>query len=60
MADGFSGFPKETFDFYHDISANNNKEWFDENKPHYKRVPRGYDPEQPRADLRRYNSMGTS
>lgn len=26
---------------------------------HYKRVPRGYDPEHPRAELLKYNSVGT-
>jgi uncharacterized protein (TIGR02453 family) len=32
----FTGFPKETFDFYRDLSRNNNRNWFEENRPIYK------------------------
>jgi len=30
------------------------------NEPHYKRVPRGYDPEHPRAEWLKYNGFGIS
>lgn len=31
----FRGFSKETFDFYRELSQNNNKQWFDEHKSEY-------------------------
>ena len=31
----FTGFPKETHQFFTDLAANNNKPWFDVNKPDY-------------------------
>lgn len=33
----FNGFPKETEHFYKELSANNNKEWFEENKEIYEK-----------------------
>lgn len=32
----FPGFPEDTLNFYKDIAANNNKVWFEENKPRFK------------------------
>lgn len=34
----FKGFTPETIQFFRDIEANNNKEWFDENKPVFEKV----------------------
>ena len=31
----FTGFPKETLQFFTDLAANNNKPWFDAHKPDY-------------------------
>lgn len=33
----FKGFSKETFNFLHDLSQNNNKAWFDENRERYEK-----------------------
>lgn len=37
----FPGFSKDFFAFFKDLKANNNKEWFTENKPRYKDVVQG-------------------
>ncbi len=36
MAHQFTGFPKELFIFLNNLSNNNRREWFHENKPYYK------------------------
>jgi uncharacterized protein (TIGR02453 family) len=38
MSTGFPGFPKASFDFLRELSKNNNRAWFEENKPRYKEV----------------------
>jgi uncharacterized protein (TIGR02453 family) len=35
MESGFSGFTAESFEFLRDLSENNNKPWFDRNRPRY-------------------------
>lgn len=37
----FEGFSKEAFQFFKDLSENNEKAWFDEHKPVYERAVRG-------------------
>lgn len=37
MKNGFSGFPKDLFNFLTDLSKNNNREWFAENKDRYRK-----------------------
>ena len=34
----FNGFGNETYDFFKELKANNNKEWFAENKPRYEKI----------------------
>lgn len=34
----FNGFPPEALDFLHDLEANNNRDWFEDNKARYQRV----------------------
>lgn len=36
MADGFTGFPKDFFAFFRELKANNNRPWFEDNKPRYR------------------------
>ena len=36
MPQQFSGFPKELFTFLRQLAKNNNREWFNDNKPRYK------------------------
>lgn len=38
MATSFPGFPKELFSFLTELSQNNNREWFADNKERYKQV----------------------
>ena len=35
MAMTFEGFPKDLFTFLAELAANNNREWFNANKPRY-------------------------
>lgn len=37
MLPPFDGFPQDMLDFYSELAENNNKQWFDENKPRFKR-----------------------
>ncbi len=32
----FTGLPKDYFDFFHELKANNNREWFNDNKPRFR------------------------
>ena len=32
----FSGLPKDYFDFFKELAANNNREWFEDNKPRFR------------------------
>ena len=32
MASAFEGLPKDYFDFFKELKANNNREWFEDNK----------------------------
>ena len=41
MADKFKGFTDEFFAFFTELSKNNNREWFQANKPHYQQVVLG-------------------
>lgn len=36
MSQQFSGFPKELFTFLRQLAKNNNREWFNDNKPRYR------------------------
>tara|TARA_R110002167_G_scaffold48140_2_gene142324 strand:- start:69 stop:764 length:696 start_codon:yes stop_codon:yes gene_type:complete len=36
MADAFQGFDRSFFDFFTELAANNNREWFEANKPRYR------------------------
>ena len=38
---GFNGFSKEFFDFFSELKTNNNREWFEANKPRFKDVVQG-------------------
>lgn len=35
--EAFKGFTPKTIQFFHDLAANNNKEWFEENRPVYEK-----------------------
>ena len=36
MADDFKGFPKDFFVFFKELKANNNRAWFEDNKPRFR------------------------
>ncbi len=36
MSEGFSGFPKDLFAFFRELKANNERPWFEENKPRFR------------------------
>jgi uncharacterized protein (TIGR02453 family) len=36
MGDVFTGFPKDFFAFFRELKANNNRPWFEDNKPRYR------------------------
>lgn len=36
MAADFAGLPKDYFDFFRELKANNNRAWFEDNKPRYR------------------------
>lgn len=36
MTNGFNGFPKDFFAFFRELSANNERPWFEENKPRFR------------------------
>lgn len=36
MADDFKGFPKDFFAFFKELKANNNRVWFEDNKPRFR------------------------
>jgi uncharacterized protein (TIGR02453 family) len=38
ISNSFAGFGEETYKFYNELKANNNKEWFAENKPRYEQI----------------------
>ena len=59
-AETFAGFPEEGLQFLADLAENNNRDWFNGHKQHYKRVPRGFAPDHPRVDLLRYNALYAS
>jgi len=41
MSDGFSGFPKDFFAFFRELKANNDRGWFEANKPRFKQSVQG-------------------
>lgn len=41
MAERFTGFPLESIEFFEDLEMNNNRDWFQANKPVYERTCRG-------------------
>ena len=41
METAFEGFGPETFEFFSELALNNNKPWFDQNRPHYERYVLG-------------------
>ena len=36
MTDAFKGLPKDYFDFFKELKANNNRDWFNDNKPRFR------------------------
>lgn len=41
MSDGFRGFPRDFFLFFHELSANNERAWFEANKPRFRESVQG-------------------
>jgi uncharacterized protein (TIGR02453 family) len=41
MTEAFSGFPKDFFAFFHALKANNDRAWFEANKPRFKQSVQG-------------------
>ena len=41
MENAFNGFPPESFEFFRDLAQNNNKAWFDSNRPRYEQYVTG-------------------
>src|SRR3954469_12059778 len=41
MSDGFTGFPKDFFAFFRELKANNDRAWFEANKPRFKQSVQG-------------------
>jgi uncharacterized protein (TIGR02453 family) len=41
MRSKFGGFSAESFEFFHDLARNNNKAWFDQNRPRYEQYVTG-------------------
>jgi hypothetical protein len=53
----FIGFPREFFSYFDGLKKHNSKEWFENNRKHYKKVPRGYETDHPNAEFLLYNGL---